>query len=683
MVERDDATGDGERLIAAATSAADRADWPAAHALWARALEAMERAGQAIPAAHLAQFGRAALLHADRLAQEGSSEAAKAAIREALSANPQSGAAHTRLARILSGEGRSEEAVHHWREAIRLRGEHGRPANERSLAEMHADFRKHAADLRQAGSSLEAYALLAEIESAAPADTGLRLAMAELAADLEDDEAADRHLRAIDRTAGLDATLSLQLVLLLCRLGRFVEAEAVLTEALLRLPRDAKLRRARTDFAQMRATGRPIWGKPAAGGAFADRRIRGWRDPKPADGKLRVLFAGDTLYRTNLGCRATTSALRRLIVGSGARIDYTMDVAQWGAYFTYSGAAGRPAVPDDLARLADHARSQPDAPASRALRACDAVVINGEGAFLEFNNAGRLLLSLAYTAKTAFGKPCFIVNHTCDLSSPELRALAEAVYPLLDDVVFREPVSLESSGYIRARHGLPQSFAADAIHTLEVASPAAWADLSRRGGQYAYHPFVEQPFDLAAPYIVLGGSARWRYQPRPEADTFADYVGLARALARRAPVVVVAIEHQEEPYLRAVAEEVGCAFVGSAIPVMQSLDLLANAALYVGGRWHTALKAAMGGTPEVVLATNSTFKTHGLLRMFALEQPDLDFYDAGSRQETILTIADGLLAKGAAERERMLGLSRHMSLSARGQVRCLQQVAGSRSPGTP
>ncbi len=679
MVERDDAGGEGERLVAAATSAADLADWPAAHALWSRALEAMRRAGQAIPAAHLAQFGRSALLHADRLVEAGSSEAAKAAIREALSANPQSGAAHTRLARILSSEGRHEEAIGHWRDAIRLSGEQGRPANERSLAQMHADFRRHASDLRHAGSSHEAYALLCEIEGPAQVDAELHLEMAELAADIEDDEAADRHLGAIDRAAGLAAPATLRLIQVLCRRGRFVEAEGVLTEALLRLPRDAKLRRARSDFAQLRATGRPIWGKPVAGGAFSDRRIRSWRDPKPADGKLRVLFAGDTLYRTNLGCRATTGALRHLIEGSGARIDFTMDVAQWGAYFAYSRAAGRPTVPEDLARLADHARSQPDAPASRALRACDAVVINGEGAFLEFNNAGRLLLSLAYTAKTAFGKPCFIVNHTCDLDNPEMRALAEAVYPLLDDVVFREPVSLESSGYIRARLGLPQSFAADAIHTLEVASPAAWADLSRRGGQYAYHPFVEQPFDLAAPYIVLGGSARWRYQPRPEADTFADYVGLARALARRAPLVVVAIEHQEEPYLRAVAEEVGCAFVGSAIPVTQSIDLIAHAALYVGGRWHSALKAAMGGTPVVVLATNSAYKTQGLLRLFDLEQPDLDFYDVGSRQQTILSIADGLLARGAAERERILGLSREMSVSARGQVRCLQEMARRRA----
>ncbi len=432
------------------------------------------------------------------------------------------------------------------------------------------------------------------------------------------------------------------------------------------------LLRARTEQAQS-LTARAVYGP--AGEPHDCRKAAGWVKPPPPDGRPRIAFAGDTLLRSNWGCRATTTALRAMIQ-QRARIDFTFDVAQWEAYF---GPAPpelvSPETPNDLERLADWVRHRPDLPVSRALRASDAVLINGEGAFLDFGKAGRRLMGLAFVARTLFDLPTAIINHTADFTDPRLLALAEAVYPLLTDATFREHVSLRRAGPIRSRTGAPQRFAADAILTLQRSTREEWAVLASRPDRFASYPDHTMLLRADAPYIVLGGSARFRFQPKEGHDSLADLIAVGRELQKLATVVVAAIEFQEEQMLRDVAQAIGAPFVQSSLPTSLALDLVSNAALYVGGRWHTALKGLMGGASIVLLDTNSSCKTEGLLDLFGLEQPRIDFYDAGSSSRMIAALAEERLGRASGQRERLLQTAAELASTAPAALRCLDGLS--------
>src|SRR5690606_3457194 len=117
-----------------------------------------------------------------------------------------------------------------------------------------------------------------------------------------------------------------------------------------------------------------------------------------------------------------------------------------------------------------------------------------------FKRESRLMLFLAYVAKRHFGLRVAIVNHTAELSDPRLRAMAELVYPLLDDVVFREPISARTYGGLVGGHVAP-----DAAFTYVPADPVHIRGVASRPGYYSVWP-DEALFDVTRPYVALGGS---------------------------------------------------------------------------------------------------------------------------------------------------------------------------------
>lgn len=642
-----------------------RKDWQAACDLLSRAAQETRASGRSVDETLLKLTHKAQLYRADELLSMGDVDGAERLTLATASVG--SATTNVRLARIALRRGDFGRAISEWRsilESLRLSRQEVKASVAKEMAAVYLSF---AGARMRLGDRAAARDLCDELLRALPQfEPDVRALLQSRPPEAADDasEGEPPPAPSFDEQRGG--------VQRLMREGRFSEADAMLTDALSAYPRNKELRHARAAFPDARASGRPVVGAAFQGGFARDRRIATWSEPRPADGRTSVLLAGDTAHRSNWGCRATTAGLRALIESCDARIDYTMDMIQWPAYLGESADARiADGTPDDLERFAEMLAARPDAPAAQALRRCDVVVLNGEGAFLNFTAAGRRLLALAFAARTVFDKPCILVNQTADLRDPRFLALAERVYPLLDDVLFRERISLRESGAIRDVRGLPQGFAADAIHILKPGSEQAWRETARRPGAFAAYPDVVLPLDLMVPYIVLGGSARFRFQPRGDHDSLADYVGLARALSRRMPVVIVAIEHQEEAYLRAAAEETGCGFVGPGLSVPQAVDLVGHAALYVGGRWHTALKALMGGGPVVMLETNSRYKTRGLLDLFGLDQPEIDFYEAGSALPAILDEVDAALGRGEAERRRIRDISDRMATSARDNVRFL------------
>ncbi len=314
---------------------------------------------------------------------------------------------------------------------------------------------------------------------------------------------------------------------------------------------------------------------------------------------MKILLTGDTSSRSNWGCRATSYALKKMLRNCG-EIVYSVDMKKINRYLGYRP---KPETVKELTAI-------DPGPLEEMIDNVDVVVINGEGAFFDFALAGRHHLLMGYWARK---KPCILINHTSDLRNPRMMAMARELYPLYDDVVYRDPVSYRNS----IRGDKPHVFGADAVYTLL--------------------PDKVEVND----YIILGGSARFRYQPRDH-DSLNDYVKLCEKLQRLAPVKVVAIERQERKYLKQVADKTGAEFVGGILDVQESVKLFSSARVYVGGRWHSAIKALMGGAGVVLMSTNIGYKTEGLRELYNLDC-DMDYYEAGGRADEIAGKAERLL----------------------------------------
>jgi polysaccharide pyruvyl transferase WcaK-like protein len=89
------------------------------------------------------------------------------------------------------------------------------------------------------------------------------------------------------------------------------------------------------------------------------------------------------------------------------------------------------------------------------------------------------------------------------------------------------------------------------------------------------------------------------------------------------PVLLTAPCIVDSRIMRQVQSATGFPLLGSGIPVVQAIDILGNAAVHVGGRWHPGIFAATGGTPMVALGANS-HKVHSLMRMLGMDEPVFD-----------------------------------------------------------
>ena len=121
----------------------------------------------------------------------------------------------------------------------------------------------------------------------------------------------------------------------------------------------------------------------------------------------------------------------------------------------------------------------------------------------------RTELFLGFLIKTYFKKPIIIVNHTADFDHPDLLKIAQKVYPLFDDVVFRDPISEE-----RCRTFCSGRFVPDSAFLFEPAPMETWKPIASRFTYFEVWPDRAQ-FDPTYPYLCVGGSSIFSYDQFP------------------------------------------------------------------------------------------------------------------------------------------------------------------------
>lgn len=428
---------------------------------------------------------------------------------------------------------------------------------------------------------------------------------------------------------------------------------------------------------------------------------------------MKVFFVGDNSDNPNWGCRSTTAALRRMVEESGVEIAYALCWSRMGKTDRYVQKRGprfierfltsaiqsiprgrgtirlvtrtifgptwdrfacvRDTVPTCFGEFEPFARKvlkgeilQPE---RQALKECDIVVINGEGSIYDTQRTGRMNLFVAYMAKQHFGKPCILVNHTADIHNTCMAEIVSHVYPLLDDIVFREPLSAtECAAFLQGKNS---AVGADAAFTYRPTADPAWPSIAARDGYFSIWPDSASGFNPMAPYVCVGGSSIYLRPDRPEYDPIPGFMDLCKILQQKVGrVVLTAPCTTDEKIFRPISRELGLPLIGLATATQQAVDILGNARAYVSGRWHPSIFALTGGTPIVTLTAN-TFKTQALARHVGLDAPTFNALKLHEKIEPIVELTRVYVEQGDNLRRKLRQRARDLSKLAWENVRYL------------
>lgn len=369
---------------------------------------------------------------------------------------------------------------------------------------------------------------------------------------------------------------------------------------------------------------------------------------------MKLLLAPDTSDFSNWGCRVMGAWFLRALAKEGVPPSWMAP----SAWFVRK----HPSLPV-LDTLADIKRQAGEVQSGRILqdiagilRQCDVVVLNGENYLRPGAYKGRMLLFLAYLATKVYGKPCILMNHSAELEEPALAEIATEVYPLLDEVHFRDDHSAESCASL-VRPGR-WKLIPDVAFAVPAAPLSEWGTLGRRQGQFSAWPDLAEGFDPTRPYVTVCASSIFGQPQHQHLDAAPAFSRLCRRLNEKVgPVVLTAPCEPDSAIMRAVQKSTGFPLIGINLPVRQAIDIVGNAAVHVGGRWHPGIFAATGGTPMVALGANN-HKVHSLMRMLGLDGPVFDALHLDAHIEAIVGQAESMLAAGAPLRQRLLDRSR-------------------------
>ena len=422
---------------------------------------------------------------------------------------------------------------------------------------------------------------------------------------------------------------------------------------------------------------------------------------------MKLLFVADNTSDDNWGCRGTSFALRQLlsrnheIVGSITRdlLKSPLTASKLLPGSAYQalvhklrrpGLARVPAAGAAMIGLIDalgtfHAptldieadgetllTNRDKSPKARqiveGLEACDAIVVNAEGETI-FSTPPRatLLQTLAICAAARrMGKPIYYINgmisHPPD-GNTHLPTAKQAEQVLREaKLAVRDEHSIEVAAQLMP--SLKPTYFADALFT--------WIDHFQSFATSRYDasrvaPFFDRtgtraPAMLEQPFIAISGSSQAAKSQDRAADCYTRLIEGLRELGL--PMILVAACNGDR-FLATVARRTNLPFLPAETPLLAGAAILANARLFVSGRWHPSIMGSLGGTPAVFMGSNS-HKTLSLQHLLGYENPVE--YRAFPEEDDVAGIvakSRALLAEGVDRRERVVAATAELAASAR------------------
>lgn len=144
--------------------------------------------------------------------------------------------------------------------------------------------------------------------------------------------------------------------------------------------------------------------------------------------------------------------------------------------------------------------------------------------------------------------------------------------------------------------------------------------------------------------MCVGGSSIYYRKDRPHYDPVAGFTKLCEALLEQSQVVLTASAQADLPIFEPIARNLHLPLIRPALPPQQAVDLLAHAAAYIGGRWHSSIFVFLGGTPVVPLGSH-TFKVDSLFKQMELDVQPFEALDLERECDGIVSLFNNYLAQ--------------------------------------
>lgn len=276
----------------------------------------------------------------------------------------------------------------------------------------------------------------------------------------------------------------------------------------------------------------------------------------------------------------------------------------------------------------------------------DAMVVNGEGSFIFCTPQWRepLVMTMCMFWAQKLGKKVFFMNamfsdRPNNERNEKTLSLVNAVLSKADIVVARENVSFQ---YVKKN--LP-----DVNPILIPDALFTWYDIINdehvvsNGKYYLAHSAecddAYYNLDFTNPYILVSGSSSCKIEQRSEAVVA--YCRLIEALRSKYSGNIFLVQVCEgDDFLNEVSHIVKVPLISLETPLIAAAKILANAQVYVSGRYHPAIMASLGGTPCVFMGSNS-HKTWSLQSL--LEYENVVEYDPVPSDDEIQEIVSDTL----------------------------------------
>ena len=352
---------------------------------------------------------------------------------------------------------------------------------------------------------------------------------------------------------------------------------------------------------------------------------------------MKVLYLGNNIIRANFGCRATSMALQDIILqqheitsviygditGRYTPALYKGEIrnSRWSRYMQKfqkklfrknsrdEADFIRDNVDDSLSGfLMIYTKYPPLENIMHSVEACDALMLNGEGTFIfrQNNRYDFNFYLFVLTLAQYLNKKTYVLNAMFSDGSASARNISaiEQARKVLTNctlVTARDRISFEE---FRENIGDKVEYVPDALFTWSKYSSykSIALDYPLAGVVFPDYDWQWKEFDFSKPYIALSAGSREIYGN--DEEYLQQYIKLVERIKSTYNLVIVQTCGGEE-FLKEVAQQTDTKLIDNSTNILFGMSVLANAQCYVSGRWHPSILASLGGTPCVMMKSNS------------------------------------------------------------------------------
>lgn len=428
---------------------------------------------------------------------------------------------------------------------------------------------------------------------------------------------------------------------------------------------------------------------------------------------MKIVYVGDNRFRKNYGCRATSTALSQIISKNNEIVgtiygDYTnvdtgnLFFSKYYPKFIYK-LLGKSKHNEILRqffysihRIISHGNyflgtydfiSYDFEKSIKNLIKClpanphlksfdltqydfDALVVNGEGSFIFANPPWRECMieaMLMYWAQK-MGKKVYYLNGM--LSKDPYTELNYKTIELVKPI-------FEKTEIVSVREQYSYEFAKKHFSNANIKyypdALFSWYKYVNDGfkienGKYfigmsgAFNDSFES-FDFSKKYICISGSSSVMLAAKNKEEAVIRYSKLVEQVRKKFKFHEIYLVEvcEGDDFLRDVSIKTNTPVVPADTPILSAAKILANASLFISGRYHPAILASLGGTPCVFMSSNS-HKTLSLQEILDYSKiREFNVMPTDEEIEEMLEFGEDCLKQGNKLRKKIKNKAKELS----------------------